>query len=309
MSTSYQPEPSSAGSARALKRAVDGMSSQCDSDLKENAVTKTAVTTDPTFRVPADAGRTTVDGRLPDRVPSSMPVPSRVVVVASEARTRSMICEELRTSGFVSIEFERSDEVSFGPADRVQCAVLALNGEDRGEREGMVRSLLSSAPNVPVVVVSKSDDTEAVIAAMRAGARDYLRHPIRPGDLAHSVRGQIERANRERTPPQPSLPPGFAMLSRCECEVLDAVIRGCSTKQIAVQLGRVEKTIEYHRERIMEKLGVGTAVQLVRLATLHDWTWDGSGLNLERRPSMYTGSVAPSQVELGMMGAGEVPGR
>jgi DNA-binding NarL/FixJ family response regulator len=67
----------------------------------------------------------------------------------------------------------------------------------------------------------------------------------------------------------------FASLSPNECEVSRRRDPGCSTKQIAAEIGRVEKTIEYHRKRIMEKLGVTTMVQAVRLATLHRWEWAG----------------------------------
>jgi FixJ family two-component response regulator len=202
---------------------------------------------------------------------------SRIVVVAHEEALRSAMCADLRLAGFCDLSFQHVNEVAYGPGDAVQCAVVILSGPGWKESMDMVRSLLHKDPHLPIVVVGERGGADTVLAAMRAGARDYLARPVRSGELADSIRGQIARVKHEHKPHVPSLPPVFASLSPNECEVLDGVIRGCSTKQIAAEIGRVEKTIEYHRKRIMEKLGVNTMVQAVRLATLHRWEWAGRG--------------------------------
>jgi DNA-binding CsgD family transcriptional regulator len=61
---------------------------------------------------------------------------------------------------------------------------------------------------------------------------------------------------------------GILSLSRRERQVLDAVMEGRSNKMIARELGIKARTVEAHRVRLLEHLGVRTTVEAVRLATL-----------------------------------------
>jgi two-component system CheB/CheR fusion protein len=153
----------------------------------------------------------------------------------------------------------------------VGCAVIGLVGPDDAEAFRAIRALFAAGPKLGIIAVGKAGSTDLILSAMRAGARDYLPRPVRPEALVETVRRQLERSAADRAAAHAGLPPAFDLLSQRECEVLDLVVRGHSTKQIAAQIGRVEKTVEYHRKRIMDKLGVNTAVQLVRLVTLHGW--------------------------------------
>jgi DNA-binding NarL/FixJ family response regulator len=196
-----------------------------------------------------------------------------VIVLAASAA----LCQELdrcmAAAGYSCRWFLRMSEAAdtargAGPA----CVVVGLTRRDSEQGIEAIRALALSNPRLRVVVVAETGDAQTILSAMRAGARDYLVHPLEPGALTRSVQWQFEEAQAEIVRQRPPVPTGLSTLTDRECEVLDRVIRGYSTKQIAAQLGRVEKTVEYHRKRIMEKLGVSTAVQLVRLVTLHGWT-------------------------------------
>ena len=60
-------------------------------------------------------------------------------------------------------------------------------------------------------------------------------------------------------------------LSRREVEVIELTARGLSATEMAVRLGISANTIEFHRRRIMQKLGVANAAEMVRRATELGW--------------------------------------
>jgi FixJ family two-component response regulator len=103
---------------------------------------------------------------------------------------------------------------------------------------------------------------------MRAGAIDFLTKPVNDGDLLAAItRAEKEDSTtRHLNAELESINAKIAMLTRREREVMTHVIAGRLNKQIADDLGTAEKTIKVHRGRVMEKLGVRSVADLVRLA-------------------------------------------
>jgi FixJ family two-component response regulator len=103
---------------------------------------------------------------------------------------------------------------------------------------------------------------------MKAGAVDFLRKPLDSADLLRAITKAVERDIRARRlhNERMELAVRFGRLTRREREVMVRVIAGKLNKQIAAELGTVEKTIKVHRGRVMQKLGVRTMVDLLRLA-------------------------------------------
>lgn len=119
----------------------------------------------------------------------------------------------------------------------------------------------------PVIFISGYGDVPMSVQAMKAGAVDFLTKPIDDDVLLAAIAVAAEREGRTQ---QKRIELGhtranLARLTARETEVLGHVIAGRLNKQIAGDLGTVEKTIKVHRGRIMQKLGVRTIVDLVRL--------------------------------------------
>ena len=103
---------------------------------------------------------------------------------------------------------------------------------------------------------------------MKGGAVDFLTKPVNDQDLLAAVRNAIEidRLAREAQVEVDALRQRLASLTPREREVLVHVVAGRLNKQIAADLGIVEKTIKVHRARIMEKMAVRSLADLVRIA-------------------------------------------
>ncbi len=130
------------------------------------------------------------------------------------------------------------------------------------------QALTAGGSHRPIIFLTGKGDIPTSVRAMRAGAIDFLTKPVSDKDLL----GAIARArSRTRslakfTTELAAIQAKIATLTPREREVLTHVVAGRLNKQIAGDLGTVEKTIKVHRGRMMEKLGVRTVADLVRMA-------------------------------------------
>jgi FixJ family two-component response regulator len=147
------------------------------------------------------------------------------------------------------------------------CLVLdvALPGLDGLQLQ---QALTASGCARPIVFITGRGDIPTSVRAMKGGAVDFLTKPVRDEDLLTAVRSAIEadRLAREAQVEMDALKQRLATLTPREREVLVHVVAGRLNKQIAADLGTVEKTIKVHRARIMEKMTVRSLADLVRIA-------------------------------------------
>jgi FixJ family two-component response regulator len=147
------------------------------------------------------------------------------------------------------------------------CAVLdvampGLNGLE------LQRALTDGGSHRPVIFLTGKGDIPTSVRAMKAGAVDFLTKPVSDKDSLEAVaRAEAQDAQSRQVHAElASIAAKMATLTPREREVLTHVVAGRLNKQIAFELGTVEKTIKVHRSRVMEKLGVRTIADLVRLA-------------------------------------------
>lgn len=147
----------------------------------------------------------------------------------------------------------------------VECTLLPDYGRS------IQQQLAATGDLLPVIFVAERADVPTAVAAMKAGASDFLLKPIIPEALCSAVRSAVARAQRYRAV-QDSLivMRRLQALTEREREILELVVAGYSTKQISARLHRVDKTVEFHRQNIMRKLGASNVAHLVRLVTTAD---------------------------------------
>ncbi|WP_317889558.1 MULTISPECIES: response regulator transcription factor [unclassified Cupriavidus] len=121
---------------------------------------------------------------------------------------------------------------------------------------------------VPVIFLSGHGDVTRAVQAMQAGAIEFLEKPVSDTDLLAAVEKGCACAaehfalQRELQ----SLRQKIQRLTPREREVLTWVVTGIRNKQVASELGTVEKTIKVHRAHVMQKLEVDSLPALVRIA-------------------------------------------
>ncbi len=118
----------------------------------------------------------------------------------------------------------------------------------------------------PVVFLTGRGDIPSSVRAMKAGAVDFLTKPVDAEALIEAVKrsvtrdGAMRRAALDRRDAQAMLD----TLTPRERELVPYLLTGRLNKQIAADLGVVEKTVKVHRSRVMHKLGVRSPVELLR---------------------------------------------
>lgn len=120
----------------------------------------------------------------------------------------------------------------------------------------------------PVIFITGLGNIPVTVQAMKAGAVDFLTKPVKSRSLLAAVALAAEKEAQafELRSELASVHDRISTLTPREREVLTHVIAGRLNKQIAADLGTVEKTIKLHRGRVMHKMGVRSVADLVRIA-------------------------------------------
>ena len=175
----------------------------------------------------------------------------------------------LRSAGWPSAMFSSAAEFlnRFDPA-AAGCLVLDVSMPELDGLE-LQRRLTEKGCLLPIIFLTGHGDIPTSVRAMKAGAVDFLTKPVRDEDLLKAVRLAVDkdRASRHHRAETLAIEERIATLTPREMEVLLLVVSGKLNKQIAADLGTVEKTIKVHRARVMEKMGADSLAELVRLAS------------------------------------------
>ena len=130
------------------------------------------------------------------------------------------------------------------------------------------RWLMQTNSFLPVIFLTGRGDIPTSVRAMKEGAVDFLTKPVNAEDLLGAIGAalQKERSTRAMRLETGAIRARLATLTPREREVLEHVVSGQLNKQIAAELGTVEKTIKVHRARVMEKMGTQSLAELARVA-------------------------------------------
>lgn len=118
----------------------------------------------------------------------------------------------------------------------------------------------------PLILVTGYAEVSAAVDAMKQGALDFVEKPINGQQFIDKVQHALEVSHglHEQRLADSTRDARLALLSPKERAILDEVIKGLSSKEIAQQQGLSARTVENHRARIMEKLRAKSVVDLVR---------------------------------------------
>ena len=121
---------------------------------------------------------------------------------------------------------------------------------------------------IPIVFVTGHGDVPAAVSALKGGAVDFIQKPFSYKDVLTVIETAFERDAkiREKRNRRSRIAGRLATLTGREQEVLQRVIEGKPNKIIAAELHISMKTVEFHRAKVMEKMGVTSVAELVQFA-------------------------------------------
>jgi FixJ family two-component response regulator len=176
------------------------------------------------------------------------------------------LSRRLRAEGYEVDCFDSVEEfLGRSRSDIPACAVLDLQMPGAGGLE-LQETLAEADDPLPVVFLTAHADVPSSVRAMKGGAVDFLRKPVRGDDLLEAIRLALTRgaAQREKRRQKREWGTRYERLSPREREVFVLVVRGLLNKQIADALGVSERTVKAHRGQVMHKMGVQSGAELGR---------------------------------------------
>jgi FixJ family two-component response regulator len=198
-----------------------------------------------------------------------MQSPTVFVVHAPSAQLDALSCflgqAELNVEAFDSADalLEQCD-----PA-RPGCVLLDVSPPGINWPELNGRLLQRQVIN-PVIILASECNPRAAMEALKSGALDFFESPFDHDSLLQAVRNAIalDATNRRALRIRAEVAQRFDRLTRRERQVMDSMLEGKSSKEISIQLNMSVRTVEYHRAKVMQKIGTSTLVELVRMAIL-----------------------------------------
>ncbi len=127
--------------------------------------------------------------------------------------------------------------------------------------------LLARHCPLPVIFLTGHGDVPLAVSALKNGAFDFVEKPFNDNELVDRVVRALEADARREAARASSaeIEARAAQLTSREREVMELIVAGLYNKVIADRLGIAVRTVEVHRARVFEKMGVRTAVELVQL--------------------------------------------
>ncbi|MEO8604740.1 MAG: response regulator [bacterium] len=189
-----------------------------------------------------------------------------VFVVDDNAGVRRSLRALLESAGLPVETYASGDEfLATYDAERAGCLVLDVrlrrsSGLDLQDELRRRRALL------PIIVLTGHGNVPTSVRALQAGAVDFLQKPVPPTVLLERIRSAIDsdRQARGATTERTAVLESLERLTPREHEVMECLIAGKTSKDIATEMDLSIRTVEGHRRMVLFKMGVSSAAQLVR---------------------------------------------
>ena len=190
-----------------------------------------------------------------------------VFIIDDDPSARRGLVRLVRAVGMNTEAFASAEEfLASGRRDGPGCIVLdvrmpEMTGPELQDRLGQADYCM------PIVFISAHGDVRTAASAMKKGAVDFLTKPVDRDDLHGAIRVALvkDAKYRDLRAESSSIREQIKTLTPREHEVMRYVITGMLNKQIAGKLDISEETVKIHRGRVMNKLGIKSVAELVRL--------------------------------------------
>jgi two-component system CheB/CheR fusion protein len=201
------------------------------------------------------------------------PVTSVVFVVDDDHEVREAMRAVLEDDGHTVETFSSSEDFieAYRPGQK-GCLLLdaylpGMNGVE------LLRRLHDRGDRLPAIMITGGSDVPMAVEAMKAGATDFIEKPITRSELLASLNSALEQSqdSSKLFASRETAAATIASLTPRQHQIMDMVLAGHPSKNIAADLGISQRTVENHRASIMDKTGSKSLPALARLALAAHW--------------------------------------
>jgi two-component system CheB/CheR fusion protein len=203
--------------------------------------------------------------------------PARVYIVDDDAYVRETIAALVEADGGKPVGFESGEAflAAYSPGEG-DCLLIDASLPGMSGIELLV-TLRDAGHRLPSIMITGNGDVAMAVQAMKAGAADFIEKPIAAADLLAGIQRALERSHDSGKVVawQAAAAAHLAALTPRQRQIMQLVLAGHPSKNIAADLEISQRTVENHRASIMKKTGADSLPALARLALAAAWTGDG----------------------------------
>lgn len=192
-----------------------------------------------------------------------------VFVVDDDEDVRTALARLLRSAAYEASTFSSGAEfLASHESERPGCVILDLSMPGFDGLAVQKALLSGDCPSRPVIFLTANGSIGTSVRALKSGAVNFLVKPVEESELFAAVDEalRLDAARRAQDSTHRLARCRLRSLTPRERQVLEYVVAGRLNKQIAAELGTVEKTIKVHRGRVMQKMGARSVAELVNVA-------------------------------------------
>ncbi|CAA0115457.1 response regulator transcription factor [Zhongshania aliphaticivorans] len=196
-----------------------------------------------------------------------MTIEATVYLVEDDEAVRDSLQMVLESVGHKVVSYSRADSfLEDYTTEMAGCMVLDIRMPGMNGME-LQRQLNSRNSILPIIFVTGHGDVPMAVDAMQRGAVDFVQKPYREEELLGKIQQAIaaDAENRADLEEKHKIRAKLADLTPRESQVMELMIEGKANKVIAYDLDISQRTVEIHRARVMEKMGVRSLAHLVRM--------------------------------------------
>jgi FixJ family two-component response regulator len=187
-------------------------------------------------------------------------------VIEDDLPMRESLVMLLEEAGYKACPYAEAEEfLSLGSRAEDGCVVSDVR-MPRMDGLTLLRRLRSFRSALPLILITGHGDVAMAVAAIKAGAFDFIEKPFEAETLIKSIESALGARDTDLRATGATAPRRrFEELTSREYEVLHHIVRGRSNKEAAAGLGISQRTVENHRAHIMEKTGTKGVAELIRI--------------------------------------------
>jgi FixJ family two-component response regulator len=191
-----------------------------------------------------------------------------VFIIDDDRSMRQAVQDLVESVGLRAESFATGGEfLARGRTNSPSCLVLDVRLPQMSGLDFQNR-LTENGMQIPIIFITAHGDVPMSVKALKAGAVEFLTKPFRDQDLIDAIQQalQRDRAAREQQAEILDVHERYQTLTPRERVVMALVVSGLLNKQIASEIGASEATVKIHRGNMMQKMQVGSLIELVRVS-------------------------------------------